>query len=48
MTRWKVEPLKWRGLPLLPMPFSPVVAVVSVANGSQRGVGVRVPEGSRQ
>lgn len=24
MTRWKVEPLKWRGLPLRPVPFSPV------------------------
>lgn len=21
MTRWKLEPLKWRGLPLLPMPY---------------------------
>jgi hypothetical protein len=24
MTRWKVEPLKCRGLPDLPTPFSPV------------------------
>jgi len=24
MTRWKAEPLKWGGLPDLPMPFSPV------------------------
>jgi hypothetical protein len=24
MTRWKAEPLKWSGLPLPPMPFSPV------------------------
>ena len=24
MTRWKAEPLKWSGLPDLPMPFSPV------------------------
>merc|ERR1719191_148848 len=24
MTRWKAEPLKWRGFPDLPMPFSPV------------------------
>ena len=24
MTRWKLEPLKWRGLPILPTPFSPV------------------------
>ena len=23
MTLWKVEPLKCRGLPLLPLPFSP-------------------------
>jgi hypothetical protein len=23
MTRWKVEPLKWRGLPDTPVPFSP-------------------------
>ena len=28
MTRWKVEPLKWRGLPLLPMPFSPVLLLL--------------------
>ena len=24
ITRWKAEPLKCRGLPLPPMPFSPV------------------------
>lgn len=24
ITRWKAEPLKWRGLPDLPIPFSPV------------------------
>ena len=24
MTRWKLEPLKCRGLPILPTPFSPV------------------------
>jgi hypothetical protein len=24
MTRWKAEPLKWRGLPDWPRPFSPV------------------------
>jgi len=24
MTRWKAEPLKWRGFPDWPVPFSPV------------------------
>jgi hypothetical protein len=24
MTRWNAEPLKWRGLPCVPIPFSPV------------------------
>jgi hypothetical protein len=42
ITRWKVEPWKWRGLPDLPTPFSPVqrarkfsaVYVVEVSAGS--------------
>lgn len=40
MTRWNIEPLKWSGLPLLPMPFSPVMSArkFSVVLGTCIGV----------
>ena len=37
MTRWKEEPLKWSGLPLWPMPFSPVHRARKFCRAEGRG-----------